>query len=126
MIKRIHLLLDAIKFEHSIFALPFAYLGMVLAAGGLPTWGQILWMTMAMVGARTLAMAANRIADAHYDAANPRTAGRAIPRASSPAWTWPALGLVGLAALLLGAWMLNPLCFQLTPIAVAVLVGYLE
>lgn len=124
MIKRIQLLLDAIKFEHSIFALPFAYLGMVLAARGFPTWGQILWITVAMVGARTLAMAANRILDAHYDAMNPRTAGRAIPRGILSRLDMAALGLAGLAALLLGAWMLNPLCFQLTPIAVAVLVGY--
>src|SRR5450756_2819137 len=80
MAKRLLLLLDAIKFEHSVFALPFAYIGMVLAARGFPALDKVIWITLAMVGARTLAMAANRVLDARYDAMNPRTAGRAIPK----------------------------------------------
>lgn len=124
MANRLLLLLDAIKFEHSIFALPFAYIGMVLAARGFPAWDDILWITVAMVGARTLAMAANRIADAHFDALNPRTAGRAIPRGLLTRWDMAALGSAGLVVLFFAAWMLNPLCLQLAPVAVVVLVGY--
>ena len=121
---RLHLLLDSIKFEHSIFALPFAYIGMVLAARGFPSWERIVWITVAMVGARTLAMAANRLIDAHYDALNPRTAARALPRGLLSRAEMAGLALVGLAVMLFAAWMLNPLCLQLSPIAIAVLVGY--
>jgi 4-hydroxybenzoate polyprenyltransferase len=122
--RRLHILLDSIKFEHSVFALPFAYIGMVLAAGGIPALDKVLWITVAMVGARTLAMATNRIADSRYDALNPRTARRALP---SGLLSWAEMALMaaaGLAALALGAWMLNPLAFQLVPVAVVVLVGY--
>src|SRR2546428_267251 len=80
MIKKINILYEAIKFEHTIFALPFAYLGMVLAAHGLPTLWQIFWITLAMVGARSFAMATNRLVDASQDALNPRTANRALPK----------------------------------------------
>ena len=124
MARRLLLLLDSIKFEHSIFALPFAYLGMVLAARGFPSWEKIIWITVAMVGARTLAMATNRIVDAHYDALNPRTAGRAIPKGILSRAEMGALAAAGLVAMLFAAWMLNPLCLQLAPLAVVVLVGY--
>src|SRR5215831_10029361 len=80
---RTRIFLDAIKFEHTIFALPFAYLGMVLAARashGWPGLDKIIWITLAMAGARTLAMALNRLIDAGLDALNPRTANRALPR----------------------------------------------
>ena len=76
--KQLHAFLDLIKFEHTIFALPFAYLGMVLAARGLPTLHQFVWITIAMASARTLAMSFNRFADRHIDAHNPRTATRPI------------------------------------------------
>jgi 4-hydroxybenzoate polyprenyltransferase len=124
MARRVFLLLDSIKFEHSIFALPFAYLGMVLAAQGFPSWEKIFWITVAMVGARTLAMATNRIVDAHYDALNPRTAGRAIPKGVLSPAEMGAMAAAGLVAMFLAAWMLNPLCFRLAPLAVVVLVGY--
>jgi len=124
MARRVFLLLDSIKFEHSIFALPFAYLGMVLAARGFPSWEKIFWITVAMVGARTLAMATNRIVDAHYDALNPRTAGRAIPKGVLSPAEMGAMAAAGLVAMFLAAWMLNPLCFRLAPLAVVVLVGY--
>ncbi|HEX9017174.1 MAG TPA: UbiA-like polyprenyltransferase [Chloroflexota bacterium] len=124
MTNRLTLLLDSIKFEHSIFALPFAYLGMVLAARGFPAWDKVLWITIAMVGARTLAMAANRLIDSPYDALNPRTAGRAIPRGLLSRVEMGAMAVAGLGAMLFAAAMLNPLCLQLSPIAVAVLVGY--
>jgi 4-hydroxybenzoate polyprenyltransferase len=71
--------LDAIKFEHTIFALPFAYIAMVLAARGWPGWWTVGWVTAAMVGGRTCAMAANRVIDRFIDAKNPRTAGRHLP-----------------------------------------------
>ncbi len=124
MAERLRLLLDSIKFEHSIFALPFAYLGMVLAGRGFPSWEKILWITVAMVGARTLAMASNRVVDAHYDALNPRTAGRAIPKGLLSRIDMVVMSAVGLVAMFFAAWMLNPLCFQLAPLAVVVLVGY--
>ena len=76
---KLRLLLDSIRFEHTIFALPFAYLGMVLAADGVPTLGQLVWVTVAMASARTVAMSANRIIDRHLDAENPRTAARPLP-----------------------------------------------
>ena len=70
---RLRHFLDAIKFEHTVFALPFAYVAMVLAADGWPGWRVLIWVTLAMVGARTLAMSVNRLADRFVDAANPRT-----------------------------------------------------
>ncbi len=79
---RIRIVLEMIKFEHSIFALPFALVGALLAAragGGLPSWRQVLWIVVAMVGARSAAMTLNRIADLEYDRRNPRTANRALP-----------------------------------------------
>ena len=78
--KQVRAFLDLIKFEHTIFALPFAYLGMVLAAGGLPTFHQFFRITVAMAAARTLAMTANRLVDRELDARNPRTANRPLPR----------------------------------------------
>src|SRR5271156_12683 len=80
---RVRIVLEMIKFEHSVFALPFALVGALLAArtgGGLPSWRQILWIIVAMVGARSAAMTMNRIADLEYDRRNPRTANRALPK----------------------------------------------
>src|SRR3990172_10277827 len=91
---KLRLILDSIRFEHTIFTLPFAYLGMVLAADGLPTFYQFLWITVAMASARTLAMSANRIIDRHQDAENPRTASRALPAGSLKLWEMAAMGVV--------------------------------
>ena len=116
--------LDAIKFEHTVFALPFAYVAMVLAADGWPGWRTLLWVTLAMAGARTLAMAVNRLADRFIDAANPRTARRHLPVGLlTPAQVAGAAVAAG-ALLLLSAYMLNPLCLALAPLAVLFLVGY--
>ncbi len=116
--------LDAIKFEHTVFALPFAYVAMVLAADGWPGWRTLLWVTLAMAGARTLAMAVNRLADRFIDAANPRTARRHLPAGLlTPAQVAGAATAAG-ALLLLSAYMLNPLCLALAPLAVLFLVGY--
>ena len=84
--QKLRLILDSIRFEHTIFALPFAYLGMVLAADGLPTLAQFIWITVAMAAARTLAMSANRIIDRQLDAENPRTASRPLPAGRLKLW----------------------------------------
>jgi 4-hydroxybenzoate polyprenyltransferase len=116
--------LDAIKFEHTVFALPFAYIAMVLAAGGWPGWRTIGWVTAAMVGARTCAMATNRVVDRSIDAANPRTAARHLPRGLLRVGELRALALAGAALMLIAAWRLNPLCLVLAPLALVFLVGY--
>jgi 4-hydroxybenzoate polyprenyltransferase len=116
--------LEMIKFEHTLFALPFAFLGMVLAADGWPPWPTVGWIALAMVGARSAAMGFNRLADRRLDAENPRTAGRALPRGRVSA---PAVGLfvaASAALLLVAAWRLNPLALALSPVALAVLFGY--
>ncbi|MHB1420719.1 MAG: UbiA-like polyprenyltransferase [Bacillota bacterium] len=116
--------LEMIKFEHTIFALPFAYLGAFLAAGGLPTFRQFIWVSLAMVGARTAAMSLNRLIDRHIDALNPRTQNRALPRgilSVLEVWIYTAMSF---ALLYISASMLNPLCVKLMPIAVIILVGY--
>lgn len=116
--------LELIKFEHTIFALPFAYLGMVLAVGGLPTFHQFFWVTVAMASARTLAFAVNRLADRRFDATNPRTAKRpSVTGAISPG-TITFFAALSLIILALAAWMLNPLCLLLFPGAVIFLLGY--
>jgi len=124
MIKKINILYEAIKFEHTIFALPFAYLGMILAAHGLPLLWQIFWVTLAMVGARSFAMAINRLVDASQDALNPRTANRALPKRLLKPIEMLLFALLTLALFAYSAWKLNPLCFILLPVALAFLVGY--
>jgi len=120
-------LLEMIKFSHTVFAFPFALMGVVLASlesGAAPALGQIWWICVAMVGARSGAMGLNRIIDARIDAENPRTAVRHIPAGKvSLAEAW-AFVLVSFTVLLLAAWMLNPLCFYLAPVAIFFLVLY--
>src|SRR6478672_13399480 len=99
--------LEMIKFEHTLFALPFAFLGAVLAANGLPTWRQILWITLAMAGARSAAMTFNRIVDRDIDARNPRTANRELPAGKlSVGFAWLFL-YVSIGVFLLAAYSLN-------------------
>jgi len=116
--------LDAIKFEHTVFALPFAYVAMVLAAGGWPGWRVLVWVTLAMAAARTLAMSVNRVADRLIDAANPRTAGRHLPTGLLRPWHMLLAAVASGALLALSAWMLNPLCFKLAPWATLFLIAY--
>ena len=124
MIRRLAALLEMIKFQHTVFALPFAAVGACYAAGGLPTLLQCLWLLLAMVGARTAAMTFNRIADARFDADNPRTRDRAIPRGSvTPRFAWGALA-VSIALFLLSAAMLNLVVLGLAPLALGVTLGY--
>lgn len=113
-----------IKFEHTIFALPFAYLGMVLAARSWPTWHQFIWITVAMAAARTLAMSVNRLADRHLDARNPRTANRALPRGLISPRAVLFYAIIAALVLALAAWQLTPLTLKLLPGAILFLVGY--
>ncbi len=107
-----------IKFEHSIFALPFAYLGLFLAEGGWPRASLLGWVTLAMVSFRTMAMAANRLVDVPVDRLNPRTQNRALPKGLlRPLFVW-AVTFLSLALFEFSTWQLNPLCFQLSMIPV--------
>jgi 4-hydroxybenzoate polyprenyltransferase len=124
VIHRLQLLLDMIKFEHTVFALPFALLSMFLAADGVPSPRIVFWVVAAMVGARSTAMAMNRIADRHIDAENPRTRMRHLPAGTvglGAAW---ALTIGSAALLMLAAWKLNRLAFLLSPVALAVIWSY--
>lgn len=130
---RIRTVLEMIKFEHSVFALPFALMGALLAAryapmagagAGWPSWQQIVWIIVAMVGARSWAMTTNRILDLRYDRENPRTRTRALATGalSVPfAWTF---ALAAAAVLVIAAWQLNPLALKLSPVALGVLIFY--
>ncbi|AGL01551.1 UbiA-like polyprenyltransferase [Desulfoscipio gibsoniae] len=116
--------LEMIRFEHTIFALPFAYMGALLVAKKVPSAGDLLWITLAMVGARTAAMSLNRIIDRHIDAKNPRTANRALPKgllSVGEVWFYT---LLSFALLLYAAYQLSPLAFRLFPVAVAALSFY--
>lgn len=124
MFSSIRILLDNIRFEHTIFALPFAYLGMVLAARGLPTMWQFVWITIAMASARTLAMSLNRLIDRELDARNPRTMNRPLPRGAISPGAVAAISLVAFIVFEISAWQLNWLCFVLSPLALIFLVGY--
>jgi len=116
--------LELVKFEHTLFALPFALLSLLVATAGRPPLAVLGWVLAAMVGARTAAMAFNRIADRRYDARNPRTAGRPLPRGEvSLAGAW-RLTVAGVALLVLAAGMLNRLCLVLSPVALVVVLGY--
>ena len=124
MPSRIRHFFDAIKFEHTVFALPFAYVAMVLAADGWPGWRVLLWVTLAMAGARTLAMSVNRLADRLIDAANPRTAKRHLPMGLLTPRQMLLAAVISGALLAFAAWMLNPLCLRLAPWAALFLIGY--
>ena len=124
LIKNTRLTLEMIKIEHTLFALPFAFLGALLAARGLPTSWQILWIVVAMVGARSTAMAFNRLADRHIDARNPRTASRALPAGLlSVGFVW-AFIIISAAVFLVAAAMLNRLTLILAPLALASVLLY--
>jgi 4-hydroxybenzoate polyprenyltransferase len=130
---RIRTILEMIKFEHSVFALPFALMGALLAAryshgtgaaGNWPSWRQFAWIIVAMVGARSAAMTLNRIIDLRYDRENPRTRTRAlVTGALSVPFAW-AFTAAAAAVLILAAWQLNPLALKLSPVALAVLFFY--
>lgn len=121
---KLRILLEMIKFEHTVFAMPFALTSAVVAANGFPEWRVLGWIVVAMVGARSAAMAFNRIADMRFDAENPRTSGRALPRglvSVTEAWLFT---VVSAGLLVFAASRLNPLAFALSPVALAVVLGY--
>ena len=128
MSNRIRTVLEMIKFEHSVFALPFALTGALLAARftshGWPTWKQLLWIIVAMVAARSAAMTINRIADLRYDKENPRTAQRALATgALSTSFAW-IFTIAAIALFFVAAWQLNPLARKLAPAALFILFFY--
>ena len=128
MASRIRTVLEMIKFEHSVFALPFALTGALLAARATqhswPTLRQILWIVVAMIAARSAAMTINRIADLRYDKQNPRTKMRALATgALSVSFAW-VFTLIAVVVFFLAAWQLNPLALKLAPLAIAILFFY--
>jgi 4-hydroxybenzoate polyprenyltransferase len=128
MASRIRTVLEMIKFEHSVFALPFALTGALLAARATqhswPTLRQILWIVVAMIAARSAAMTINRIADLRYDKENPRTKMRALATgALSLSFAW-VFTLIAVVVFFLAAWQLNPLALKLAPLAIAILFFY--
>ncbi len=124
LFRNLRVTLEMIKWEHSIFALPFALCGAMLAAGGLPTIRQLAWIIVAMVSARSAAMAFNRVADASIDAANPRTQTRALPAGTLSPTFVTSFVVVSCAMFILAASQLNRLAFALSPVAIAVVLLY--
>ncbi|OEF97296.1 4-hydroxybenzoate octaprenyltransferase [Vulcanibacillus modesticaldus] len=128
VLNKLKTILEMIKFEHTIFALPFAYVGMILGSmekfGYLPTWGQFFWITMAMVGARSASMALNRLIDRTIDALNPRTADRAIPAGKLGIKEVLIFVIASFALFIFATLQLSELAFKLLPLAIFVLVIY--
>src|SRR5574341_276149 len=122
--RQLEIFLNMIRFEHTVFALPFAYLGMVLAANGLPTLHQFVWITVAMASARTLAMSVNRLVDRELDARNPRTMERALPRELITPHAVAVIAFIAFVIFEFAAWQLNWLCFVFSFPALIFLVGY--
>src|SRR5262247_1307007 len=116
--------LDMIKFEHTVFALPFAFIGALLAGKGLPPVRQSTWIIVAMVGARSAAMAFNRIADLQYDRLNPRTSGRALPQGNLSVQFALVFTVVMSSIFVVAAWELNTICFFLSFPMLAILLLY--
>jgi 4-hydroxybenzoate polyprenyltransferase len=123
-VKQIAVFLREIRIEHTLFALPFAYVGAILAARGIPSAAALGWITLAVLGARTAAMAANRFLDREIDARNPRTARRALASGKLPPAVMLWATAAGLALLVWAALRLNPLCLKLVPIAIVLLLTY--
>ncbi len=123
-VARVRTTLEMIKFEHSVFALPFALTGAVLALRGWPSWRQLLWIIIAMVAARSAAMTFNRIADLKIDALNPRTRARALPSGQLTLAFAAGFTAVSCGVLVLAAYELNPLAFKLSPLVLVLLLGY--
>jgi 4-hydroxybenzoate polyprenyltransferase len=123
-VQTLGVVLEMIKFEHTLFALPFAFLGMLLAAEGWPSWRTVLWIVVAMIGARSAAMGFNRLVDRRIDAANPRTATRALPAGLVSPTAVTLFVLASSALLILAAWQLNPLALALSSVALPILFLY--
>ena len=124
LLKNLHVTLEMIKWEHSVFALPFALCGATLAARGIPTAHQLIWIVVAMVAARSAAMSFNRLVDTSIDAANPRTRTRALPAGTLTQNFVKKFVIVASAVFIFSAWELNRLAFLLSPLALAILLLY--
>jgi 4-hydroxybenzoate polyprenyltransferase len=124
MLSKVKTTLEMIKFEHSVFALPFALTGALLARRGWPTWRELAWLVVAMVGARSAAMSFNRLADLKFDALNPRTRTRALPAGHLSRGFAAGFTAASCALLLFAAFELNPLAFRLSPLALVLILGY--
>lgn len=124
MLRSLHVTLEMIKWEHSVFALPFALCGAMLAAGGVPSGHSLLWIVVAMISARSAAMAFNRLADVSMDAANPRTQARALPAGTLTPSFVAIFVVVSSVVFVLAAWQLNGLAFALSPVALLILLLY--
>ncbi len=124
LVAKVRTTLEMIKFEHSVFALPFALTGAVLARRGWPSWWELLWLVVAMVGARSAAMTFNRIVDRKLDALNPRTRTRALPRGQLSLRFAAGFTVLSCALLVLAAYELNPLAFKLSPVALGIVLLY--
>jgi len=124
VLRKIATIFEMIKVQHSLFALPWAFVAAFYAAGGLPPWDKLVWVLVAMVAARCAAMAFNRAVDARLDADNPRTKMRAIPAGKLSVAFTLAFAAVMVGLLVLAAALLNPLCLKLSPVALAVTLGY--
>jgi 4-hydroxybenzoate polyprenyltransferase len=122
---RLRTYLSFVRVSHSVFALPFAFTGALLAWRTAPfTWTQVAWIAVCMVGARSAAMGFNRLVDARFDALNPRTAMRELPRGAMSRGEATAFVVVSSVVFLVGAWRLSPLCLALAPVALAIVFWY--
>jgi 4-hydroxybenzoate polyprenyltransferase len=125
MLRRLSVYLSFVRFSHSVFALPFALAGALLAARHTPiTWPVVGWILVAMVAARSAAMGFNRLVDARWDALNPRTAGRELPRGVMSAGEAALFVTIASAVFVFATWRLNPICFALSPMALAIVFWY--
>lgn len=124
MLAKLNITLEMIRFEHTIFALPFAFMGAFFAAGGMPEAAEIGWIVLAMVAVRSAAMAFNRLADMTIDTRNPRTAGRALPQKKLSRSFVIGLVISSSVVFVFAAAMLNTLALQLSPIALAIVLLY--
>ena len=122
--RKLKIILDMIKFEHTIFALPFAIMSAFIASDGFPPWKTCGWILLAMIGARSCAMAFNRLVDAKLDGENPRTSMRAIPAGLITTGSVWIFTVVSAVLLVYSAHKLNPLAFALSPLALGITLGY--
>ena len=124
ILRKLQITLDMIKFEHTIFSLPFAFIGALLARKGLPTAWQLTWIVLAMIGGRSAAMTFNRIADVRYDRSNPRTRKRALPQGTLSMGFAVVFTIAMSLLFVFAAWQLNSLCFYLSFPTLAILLLY--
>ncbi len=124
MVQRLFAHIDNVRLKESIFTLPFAYLGMVLGTRGVPSWHQVVWVTLAMAGARTFAMGMNRLVDLELDRRHPRARLRPLPAGRLSVREVGIACAAAITLMFVAAWQLNPLCVALAPLATAVFTGY--